>query len=178
MTYRNRWIACALSKRWVILSLVTASLCIGGLRVNFPRWRWPLGLTFLATFAVVFVQFLNTAPYYLPTFRYPMGKVAAPLAAGSLVSTVLGSVWMGGYPDLIRVHGREVLCAVNHGKVTPLSSVQFHLLVASLPLALTAVLIHVLLENRWRCRELGVTNVAGGERNMQDVHGEENPKQP
>ena len=40
--------------------------------------------------------------------------------------------------------------ATNHGRLTPLSARSFWFLIVLQPVALSTVLLHLLLENRWR----------------------------
>lgn len=146
--------------RSVLLSRVCASIafiaCCGGVSVASLALgiAWPespfLAVNFLLTFFLLAVSFLNLRPHYMPTIRYRGGKIVASLAVGLFLCAVLGRFALGGSPDIRIVDGQRLYCAVNHGKATPVNVTEYYWLVASLPTALTMVLLHCLLENRWR----------------------------
>ena len=77
----------------------------------------------------------------------------ASTAIGLFAATVLSHVLLGGTPDVMYVDGHRVFVALSHGEVSNITVVEFYVLVMSLPLAMTGLLVHVLLEHRWRWRK-------------------------
>ena len=133
------------------MSTVLAVTVIGAIMsVAFPNVDWFKAIYFLVPFLVLAMEMANTKPRYMPSLSYPGGRWIAPLAMCLIVLAALSRLALGGTPDIMDVNGEMQRVAVNHGKTRAVSIIEFYWLVVSLPLAMTALLIHCLLEHRWR----------------------------
>ena len=153
MSFRSQTVARVMASRAFMAVALGVALAGGAMKIALPTVQW-LGIAyFLPTLAVGFAAMVNSKPQYKPTVSYPGGKLLAPLAMGLVMLTVLSYWNLGGTPSVIHVDGQMQRVAINHGKITPVSTLEFYWLVVSLPLGLTAVLAHFLLEHTWRWNE-------------------------
>ena len=132
-----------------VVSVLIVSYC-GVLAVIHPMIQVYAALYFLIRVIVVLACIANVKPSYRPTMRYPGGGLIMAVLLVTWVIAWGSRMALGGTPD-VQVVGRiTVYVAVNHGMVTRISWCEFYLLVISLPLAMSFLVIHGLLENRWR----------------------------
>jgi len=147
--FRSTQLARILASPACIVLCMTVSLCSGVLSIARVDCEASLAVNMELTAVCVLVIAINTKPHWSPTLRYPGGWIVGPVAVLLVSLYWLGMVVMGGSP-IRTVNAGIHYYATDHGVDTPLSAGAFWFLIVFQAASWSAVLLHFLLENRWR----------------------------
>jgi hypothetical protein len=150
MTFRIHILAAIMATRTFMAATLAATGAFSLAQLLCPMVTWFIAIYFIIPFVVILLEIINAKPRYKPDLSYPCGYWIAGIAVGFFVLVIVSRIIYGGVPEVIEVNGYLQCVAVNHSKMYKLSFYEFYILVASLPLAMTGLLLHVLLEHRWR----------------------------
>jgi hypothetical protein len=149
MTFRNQKVAAVMASKTFMVATLTVTVASGIAGTIYPTTGYYAVGYYIVPFVVIVFGGLNVKSQYLSDWSYPGGRFIAPIAICLFVVAVFGRLALGCMPDIVYANGQEYFVAVNHGRVTHISAIVFYLLVASLPLAMAGLLLHLLLEHRW-----------------------------
>jgi len=156
MTFRNQTLAHVMASRLFMVATLTVTVASGiaGAIYAARGGYYAVGY-YIVPFVVIVLGGLNIKPQYAPDWSYPGGRFIGPIAVCLFVAAILGPMVLGGNPEVRHVNGPRQYVAVDHARVTEISEIEFYLLSASLPLAMNGLLLHLLLEHRWRWSRRG-----------------------